>query len=172
MSRRRVWSPRALLPATFLLVVGCGGGPAPGATGPAGDPVASVERFMDAAAAGDLETMGRIFGTADGAHLDRAERSFRCGFRRVGAFFRLAGRCPSPQEVELRMDALARVLEHQAYEVTGQDRVAGRQDPTIEVFVSVDQAAQRVENVPFVAVQGSDGVWYVSQIDVERITGA
>lgn len=139
--------------------------------GPAGDASASVERFLDAVEGGDLESMGRIFGTADGSHLDRAERSFRCGFRRVGSFFRLAGRCPSPEEVELRMDALARVLENEGYEVTGRDRVAGRENPTVQIFVTLDQRGERIQNVPFTAVQ-SDGVWYVSQIDVERVTGA
>ena len=164
----RRWS---FVPGAVLLLTACGSGPGPGTTGPAPDPAHSVERFLEASQARDLDTMGRIFGTTDGSHLERSQRTFRCGLRRLGSFFRLAGRCPTPQEVELRMDALAQVLEHQDFEVTGEDRVAGRADPTMQVSVTLIRGEQRIESVPFVTVQ-SDGVWYLSEIDVEQVTGA
>ena len=173
MTSRLVGSPRSFVPglALALILSACGSGPGPGSTGPAPEPSASVERFLEAVGNGDLESMGRIFGTVDGSHLARSERSFRCGLRRFGSFFRLAGRCPSPQEVELRMDALAQVLDHQSFQVTGEDQVAGREDPTVQVGVTLVQNGQEIPNVAFVVVQASEGVWYLSEIDVEGVTG-
>lgn len=172
MSPPRRSLARSLAPAALLLVlVACGGSGSPGVTGPAGQPSATVERFLDAVADDDLEAMGRIFGTADGPYAERSS-GFGCAMRWLGSFFLISSRCPDAQEVELRMDALARVLENDGYEVTGEGRVAGREDPTRRVDVTMVRGGETVEDVPFVTVQSGDGVWYVLEVDVEHVTGA
>lgn len=133
-------------------------------------PILSVERFLQAANAGDLDAMGRIFGTPDGAILERTGNPVTCAFRRVGSWFRLGSRCPNRQEVELRMNAIAMILRHSSYQIRGEGEVPGRMQPATRVMVDITQGSQVARDVPFVTVQTRDGRWMVEEIGLERVT--
>lgn len=109
-------------------------------------PMLSVERFLQAANAQDLDAMVRLFGTHAGPI--RGER----------------------RELELRMSAIARVLQHDDYRVVGQRSEPGRQHPTTRVAVTLTQGRRVVPEVPFLVVRTADGQWLVEEIDLERIT--
>jgi hypothetical protein len=132
------------------------------------EPQLSVERFLQAANERDLDSMGRLFGTADGALGDTGS-TFGCAFKKIGSWF--GGEpCRTRQEVELRMDAIASILEHVNYTVTQQQMVAGRDHPTTRVLVDLEVEAGRVvRNVPFVVVSGPGGQWLVEEIDLQRV---
>lgn len=133
-------------------------------------PILSVERFLQAANAGDLDAMGRIFGTPQGPILERTGNPISCGFRRVGSWFRLGSRCPNRQEVELRMNAIAMILRHSSYQIRGESEVPGRRWPATRVVVDITRGSQVARDVPFVTVQTSDGRWMVEEIGLERVT--
>ena len=116
---------------------------APGATGP----TVAVERFLRHAAAKEYSQMGWIFGTAQGPLLRR----------------------DPPAEVERRMYALATVLEHTTFAVQGENPVPGRAGAAVQLPVRVVQRG-RDYVVPFTAVRGPDGRWFIEQIGVEAIT--
>ena len=132
------------------------------------EPQLSVERFLQAANARDLETMGRLFGTADGPMGDTGS-TVGCAFKKIGSWF--GGEpCRTLQELELRMDAIASILRHQDYAVTQQQMVAGRMHPTTRVLVDLVMDGERVvRSVPFVVVHGSGGRWLVQEIDLQRV---
>lgn len=132
------------------------------------EPQLSVERFLQAANVRDLDAMGRLFGTADGAYGDTGS-TFGCAFKKIGSWFG-GESCRTRQEVELRMDAIASILRHQDYTVTQQQMVAGRMHPTSRVLVDMVMDAERiVRAVPFVVVHGLGGQWYVQEIDLQRV---
>jgi hypothetical protein len=132
------------------------------------EPQLSVERFLQAANARDLNAMGRLFGTPDGPYGDTGS-TFGCMFKKIGSWFGGTA-CRSRQEVELRMDAIASILRHRDYVVTQQQMVAGRDHPTTRVLVDLIMDQQRVvRGVPFVVVSGGNGQWYVQEIDLQRV---
>lgn len=152
-----------------LLAAGC-------ATRSAGDgemaavaPMMSVERFLQAANSRDLDAMARLFGTPDGPIADTGS-TLGCGFKKVFSWIGLGEACTSAQDVELRMDAIARILQHDDYRIESESRVPGRQDPTTRVSVNVDVGNETVRDVPFFVVQTSEGRWMVEQIGLERLT--
>lgn len=109
-------------------------------------PMLSVERFLAAANAGDYEAMARLFGTSSGPiEGDRAE-------------------------IELRMDAISRVLRHDDYRIVGEASVPGRADPTTRVGVDITVGTQVIPNVAFHVVRTQGGRWMVQEIDLEAIT--
>ena len=110
-------------------------------------PMLSVERFLQAANARDLEAMMRLFGTHEGPI--RGDR----------------------RELELRMSAIAEVLRHDDYRVTGQRDEPGRMHPTTRVAVTLTRGQRVVPEVPFLVVRTRDGQWLVEEIDLEKITG-
>lgn len=116
---------------------------APGALGP----TVAVERFMRYAAAKEYAHMGWIFGTAQGP---------------------LVRRDP-PGDVERRMYALATVLEHTSFAVQGEGPVPGRAGGAVQLPVRLVQRG-REYLVPFTAVRGPEGRWYIEQVGVEAIT--
>ena len=118
----------------------------PGGSVAGTSPVVSVERFLQAIAQRDLDTMAQIFGTAEGP--------FK-GDRR---------------EVELQMDLLATVMAHKSYEIVSESVVAGRATPTTRVGVTMVLADRTVPDVSFIAARTADGRWMVQQVDTERIT--
>ena len=94
------------LPILFLLLTSVGACTSRTNVSPAPLPVApalTVERFLQAANTRDLETMSRLFGTDDGPIEDRTRR----------------------EEVELRMDVIAEILQHDDYEIISERRVPG-----------------------------------------------
>lgn len=132
-------------------------------------PMLSVERFLQAANARDLDAMARLFGTADGPAAETGG-AVGCAFRKMGSWIGLADPCPTSQDVELRMDAIAQILEHQDYRVASESRVAGRRNPTRRVGVDLVIRGDTVSDVPFVVVQTGGDRWMIEQIGLERIT--
>lgn len=157
---------------TVMLALGflpaCASSPARVNPATALEPQLAVERFLQAANQRDLDAMGRLFGTVEGP-LGETGSTFGCAFKKIGSWF--GGQaCRTRQEVELRMDAIASILRHQDYTVTQQRMVAGREQATSQVLVDLRIDDERVvRGVPFVVVHGSDGRWFVQEIDLQRV---
>lgn len=133
-------------------------------------PQLSVERFLQAVNARDLDAMADLFGTADGPMGDRGS-SVGCAFKKIGSWFGLSEACRSREEIELRMDAIAEILEHEDYQIVSEGRVPGRQHPTMRVGVDLVLERQRVNDVPFLVVQTTDERWLVTEIGLGEVTG-
>jgi hypothetical protein len=129
----------------------------------------SVERFLQAANVRDVESMGRLFGTADGPIGDTGG-TFGCFFKKIGSWFG-GSACPERVDVELRMDAIASVVQHRDYRIVGEEPVAGRTSPTRRVVVDFDMGGREVDGAPFVVVQTSGGRWLVQEVPLERMMG-
>ncbi len=124
------------LVVAVLTLVGCSHqAPAPS------DPTRVVRAFMDAVKAGDLEAMGRNWGTSDG---------------------------PAPNRMEIdvlgkRLQVMHAYLEHESYEVVGLDQLAtsgGRR--TVRVRL---RRRGCTPVVPFIVIPYRDG-WLVEDIDL------
>ncbi len=114
-------------------------------------PALTVERFLQAANARDLETMSRLFGTHDGPIADRGSR----------------------EEVELRMDVIAEILQHNDYEIISERRVPGAETRSIRVGVDMTfRNGTIVRDVGFTVVLESADRWLVNVIEVVKITAA
>ena len=117
-------------------------------------PALMVERFLQAANIRDLETMSRLFGTDDGPIGDTASR----------------------EEVELRMDVIAEILQHADYQIISESRVAGAASQSIRVGVDISIVTPRgttmVRDVGFTVVLESTSRWLVNVIELVKITGA
>lgn len=133
-------------------------------------PQLSVERFLQAVNARDLNAMADLFGTAEGPMGDRGS-SFGCAFKKIGSWLGLSEACRSWEEIELRMDAIAEILEHEDYQIVSEGRVAGRQHPTMRVGVDLVLERERVNDVPFLVVQTTDERWLVTEIGLGQVTG-
>lgn len=158
-----------LLGLTLLLATGCATSSASDGEMAAVAPMLSVERFLQAANARDLDAMARLFGTADGPVADTGG-PVGCAFKKMGSWIGIGTACSSPQEVELRMDAIAQILEHEDYRVSSDSRVAGRENPTRRVGVDLVIRGDTVPDVPFVVVETSGERWMIEQIGLETIT--
>ena len=79
----------------------------------------SVERFLQAANTRDVEAMGRLFGTEEGP-LGDTGGSFGCFFKKIGSWFGGTA-CAKRTDVELRMDAIASVVQHQNYRIVREE---------------------------------------------------
>ena len=146
------------LPVVVLVVLlasaACGGsgggrpaaGPAPAGVGAAMAPAAAVEQFMGFAAQQRYTEMGYVFGTARGPLAEQQ----------------------APARVTRRMQALAGLLRHDTYAMTGVQPVANRPEARL-VTVQLRQG-RRVVDVPFTVVQGPGGRWLVEVVDVEAAT--
>ena len=119
------------------------GGPAPGGVGAAMAPAAAVEQFMGFAAQQRYTEMGYVFGTARGPLAQQQ----------------------APERVARRMQAIAQVLRHDTYSMTGVTPVAGRADAR-QVIVQI-RRGRRTATVPFIVVQGPGGRWLVEVVDLE-----
>lgn len=108
--------------------------------------ILSVERFLQAANARDLEAMRRLFGTYEGP---------------------ITG---DQQELELRMSVIAEILRHEDYRIVGEQRETGREHPTTRVMVTITKDGRQIPDVPFLVVQTTSGGWLIEQVDLERIT--
>lgn len=132
-------------------------------------PMLSVERFLQAANSRDLEAMARLFGTADGPVTETGS-TLGCAFRKMGSWIGLGDACATAQDVELRMDAIAQIMEHDDYRIVSESRVAGRREPTTRIGVDLTFGEDTVRDVPFDVVQTDGGRWLVQRIALERIT--
>ena len=132
-------------------------------------PTLSVEQFLNAANVRDYSSMSRIFGTADGPIGDTGS-SFGCAFKKFGSWLGMGDPCVSQPHVELRMDAIARLLTHEDYVIRSEERVAGRTDVTTQINVDMDLGSRNVSGVPFVVVKSNSGQWLVQEIGLSKIT--
>lgn len=130
-------------------------------------PQLTVERFLQAANERDLDAMSRLFGTGDGPIGDTGS-TFGCFFKKIGSWFG-GDSCVKRTEVEVRLDAIARVLEHENYRLGLEEPVAGRDHPTRRLFVDLTTARGSVSGVPFDVVRTGDGRWLVELVDLEHV---
>jgi hypothetical protein len=135
-------------------------------------PVLSVERFLQAANAGDLGEMARLFGNEDGSFADRSGGSFSCAFKRMGSWIGLGEACLDRTEIELRMNAIALIIQHDDYRIRSEAQVPGRDRPTTRIGVDIDRGAETFADVPFDVVQTTDGRWLVENVGLEAVTSA
>lgn len=133
-------------------------------------PMLSVERFLKASNERDLHSMASIFGTADGPKIDTGG-AFGCAFKKMGSWFGMGDRCETLQEVELQMDLIADILQHDDYTITSDSRVPGRNHPTTRVGVHLVIRGRDVSDIPFLVVQTDGGRWLVEDIDLEKVMG-
>jgi hypothetical protein len=129
----------------------------------------SVERFLQAANERDVQSMGRLFGTASGP-LGDTGGTFGCFFKKIGSWFG-GSACTRRVDVELRMDAIASVVQHQDYRIVREEPVAGRTSPTRRVLVDFDMGSRSVAAAPFVVVQTGEGRWLVQEVPLETMMG-
>ena len=114
-------------------------------------PTLTVERFLQAANTRDLETMARLFGTDDGPIGDRRNRI----------------------EVELRMDVIAEILQHDDYQIISDRRVPGTEAPSNRIGVDLRlRGGTVVRDVGFTVVLESNDRWLISIIELVKITQA
>jgi hypothetical protein len=130
----------------------------------------SVERFLQAANDRDVESMGRLFGTASGPVGDTGG-TFGCAFKKIGSWFG-GSACTQRVDVELRMDAIASVVQHRDYRIVREEPVAGRTSPTRRVLVDFLTGSGSVSAAPFVVVQTGGGRWLVQEVPLESMMGA
>jgi hypothetical protein len=131
----------------------------------------SVERFLQASNEYDVRSMGRLFGTSDGSAMETGG-PLGCAFKKIGSWF---GGLPCVQrsEVEIRMEAIAQILQHSDYQVVGEQRVAGRTSPARRVLVNMTTLqGALIREVPFVVVQTSGGRWLIEQVNLELVMAA
>ena len=145
------------LPIWFLLITSAGActtRPVVDQSQPQVAPVLTVERFLQAANTRDLETMSRLFGTDDGPIGDTENR----------------------EQVELRMDLIAEILQHVDYEITSERRVPGTASASIRIGVDMliltPRGTTMVEDVGFTVVLESPNRWLVTLIDLTKVTEA
>jgi hypothetical protein len=137
--------------AVLIVSAACGGsggggragGPVPAGVSPATAPAAAVEQFMGFAAQQKYSEMGYVFGTARGSVAERQPAA----------------------SVHRRMQAIASVLRHDSYSMTGVVPVPGRPEAR-RVTVQLRQG-QRTRTVPFTVVEGPGGRWLVEVVDLE-----
>lgn len=127
----------------------------------------SVERFLQAANDRDVQAMGRLFGTSSGPLGDTGS-TFGCFFKKVGSWFG-GNACTRRVDVELRMDAIASVVQHQDYRILREEPVAGRTSLTRRVLVDLEMEGRQVSGAPFVVVQTGEGRWLVEEVPLEMI---
>ena len=154
---------RILLTGLLLSLAACSS--RSNTTDPGFGPALTIERFLQAASAvtqlaagagqgsdrmaSEIETMARLFGTADGSVLERDPRD----------------------EVEQRMFLIARIIEHTDYTLAGESMVPGRSREAIQVRVRLVTPREGEVEVPFTVVRTSRGEWLIENIALEAITG-
>lgn len=149
---RRILPVAAL--ALSLAAAACGGssqparGPLPSGTVGAMQPAAAVEQFIGLAQQQRYTEMGYVFGTARGPLAEQQE----------------------PARVTRRMQALANVLRHESFSMTGVGAVAGRPEAR-RVMVQLRQGRNTLD-VPFTVVEGPGGRWLVETVDIEAAMNA
>lgn len=133
-------------------------------------PMLSVERFLQAANARDLDSMARLFGTADGPAIETGG-TVGCAFKKMGSWIGLGERCETLQEVEIRMDAIAGVIQHEDYTIASESSVPGRLNPTSRIGVDMRIDGREYEDVPFIVVRTGEGRWLIEEVGLTKILG-
>ena len=146
--------PVKCLPILFVLLVSVGACTTQAIVSQAQLPLApalTVERFLQAANTRDLETMSRLFGTDDGPIGDNRGRV----------------------EIELRMDLIAEILQHDDYEIVSEIRVPGAELPSNRIGVDITlPGGQMIRDVGFTVVLESQSRWLINVIELVKITSA
>ncbi|HUF77175.1 MAG TPA: hypothetical protein VMM35_12895 [Longimicrobiales bacterium] len=162
--------PVALVVLTLVVAAACSSQARPVAVAPVAAQL-SVERFLQAANEHDVEAMGRLFGTSEGALMDTGS-TFGCFFKKIGSWFG-GNACTRRTDVELRMDAIASIIRHVDYRILREEPVAGRVSPTRRVIVDMSMPRNRtVSGAPFIVVQTGEGRWLVEQVPLEQVMAA
>lgn len=139
-----------LVPLAAFLVVGCVSRTTTVEQAPTGAGVGAslvVERFLQAANANDIQTMGQLFGTTSGPIVTRDSRDL----------------------VEQRMFTLASLLRHDDFSIVGEQVVPGRIGEALTVVTRVRRGS-RDARVPFTVVRTRDGGWLVEQIGMDDLS--
>jgi len=154
---------------TMLVALGVAGCTTTVQRGPGAGVVAqlSLERCLQAANERDIESMGRLFGTVDGPIWDTGS-TFGCFFKKIGSWFGGTS-CVKHSDVEVRLDAIARVLEHEDYRVVREEPVAGRLNEATRIFVDLTVNGESVPDIPFVVVRARGGQWLVEEVDLQKV---
>ena len=112
-------------------------------------PALTVERFLQAANTRDLETMSRLFGNNDGPIGDSGSR----------------------EEVELRMNVIAEILQHDDYVIVSERVVPGAEVPSNRIGVDLTlPQGLTVRDVGFTVVLESPNRWLINVIELVKIT--
>jgi hypothetical protein len=112
-----------------------------------------------------------MFGTEKGPVMNTGGTA-GCAFKKIGSWFGGTS-CTPKEEIELRMDAIASVLQHQDYRVVSESRVAGRTAPTTQVLVNLEtENGIVVVGLPFDVVRTSEGRWLVQRVDLQQVMAA
>jgi len=111
-------------------------------------PYTAVEQFIGFAAQSKYTEMGYVFGTTRGPLAESQE----------------------PARVSRRMEAIARVIRHDSYAMTGVGEVDGRPEAR-RVVVELRRGRHTVA-VPFLVVQGPGGRWLVESVDLAAVMGS
>jgi hypothetical protein len=94
--------------------------------------------------------MSRLFGTHDGPIADSGSR----------------------EEIELRMDLIAEILQHNDYEIVSERRVPGTEFPSNRIGVDLMlRGGTTVRDVGFTVVE-SDDRRLINVVEVLKLTGA
>lgn len=135
--------------ALLLVLASCARSVPPPKSTPGGASASeAVDRFMRLARQRDYVEMGWIFGTRQGPIIQR----------------------DPPAEVERRMFAIARVLEHERFELRAENPIPGSVGSAIRVDVRLHNRG-RALTVPFTAVRGPGERWFIEQVALEAVTG-
>jgi len=161
---------RFVLLAVLLSIGGCTTRVIPPGEAASVAPMLSVERFLQAANARDLDSMARLFGTSDGPVFETGS-TLGCAFKKLGSWFGLGERCLTLQEVEIHMDLIAQIIQHEDYTIVSESAVAGRVNPTSRIGVDMRIDGRDIQDVPFTVVRTSEGRWLIEEVGLTRITG-
>jgi len=146
-------SGRTLLAVALLVgVTACASGSSSPAAAPAPETASVatslvIDQFLRAANSNDLDTMARLFGTANGSILNWEKKD----------------------DVEKRMFTIASVLRHDSYAVKRQEIVPGRRNEATRVIVGMKIGQSEID-VPYTLVWTKDRIWLIEQIGIDQIT--
>jgi len=134
--------------AALLTIAACGGRLPPPANGPGGPtPREALQRFFAYADARRYLDMAWIFGTKNGPYVQSVE----------------------PAVAERQMYLFACLLRGAQREVVSEQPIAGSVGSEVSLAVKM-QGGGATATVPFVAVRGPDGRWFIQEFHYEVIT--
>lgn len=150
MSRFRVSAWAVPGAALLLLLAGCGGRIPPPAGGPGGPtPRETLQRFLDFADERRYLDMAWIFGTRRGPYLKDVE----------------------PALAERQMFLFSCLIRGVQREVASERPIAGSVGSEVSFSVQMQAGTEKVL-VPFVAVRGPEGRWFIQEFHYEVITAS
>ena len=119
----------------------------------------------------EVEPIDHCMIAAEGVSELGIEKRDWTGMDSVEAIAATGSACARRVDVELRMDAIASVVQHQDYRIVREEPVAGRVDPTRRVLVDLEMGTGPVTAAPFVVVQTGEGRWLVQEVPLETLMG-